>query len=116
MVKFLMLPLFLGGFITANKLDRAGSEEEIKMPLTKDDMREMYWMIAARPEDRRARWVLHAWGIAFQSPASGTRQAQVGAAFALRRGHEWVTPYYRDLALMISMGLYPARLHAGADG
>ncbi len=78
------------------------------MPLTKDDMREMYWMmLLARRTDERA-WVLHRQGrIAFHISGIGHEAAQVGAAFALRRGHDWVTPYYRDLALMISMGYTP---------
>ncbi len=78
------------------------------MDLSSEVMREMYWMmLLARRLDERA-WVLHRQGkIAFHISGIGQEAAQVGAAFALRKGEDWVTPYYRDLALMISLGLTP---------
>jgi 2-oxoisovalerate dehydrogenase E1 component alpha subunit len=78
------------------------------MGLSKDVLREMYWtMLLARRLDERA-WVLHRQGkIAFHISGIGQEAAQVGAAFALRRGHDWWLPYYRDLALMIALGLTP---------
>ncbi len=79
------------------------------MALSKDTMREMFWtMLLARRVDERA-WVLHRQGkIAFHISGIGQEGAQVGAAYAIRKGHDWVTPYYRDLALMMALG-YSAR-------
>ncbi|HWQ04465.1 MAG TPA: thiamine pyrophosphate-dependent dehydrogenase E1 component subunit alpha [Longilinea sp.] len=79
------------------------------MDLSADDKREMYWMmLLARRVDERA-WVLHRQGkIAFHISGIGHEAAQIGAAFALRRGYDWVTPYYRDLALMLALGYTPA--------
>jgi len=70
---------------------------------------DMFWtMLLARRMDERA-WVLHRQGkIAFHISGIGHEAAQVGAAFAIRRGYDWVTPYYRDLALMMALG-YTAR-------
>jgi len=34
----------------------------------------------------------------------GHEATQVGAAFGLRRGHDYVVPYYRDLALVLALG------------
>lgn len=78
------------------------------MELTKEQRIEMYWMmLLARRLDERA-WVLHRQGkIAFHISGIGQEAAQVGAAFALNRGEDWVTPYYRDLALMICLGYTP---------
>jgi 2-oxoisovalerate dehydrogenase E1 component alpha subunit len=78
------------------------------MELTGEMKREMYWsMLLARRLDERA-WVLHRQGkIAFHISGIGHEAAQVGAAFALRRGHDWVTPYYRDLALVLALGYTP---------
>ncbi|TLN09917.1 thiamine pyrophosphate-dependent dehydrogenase E1 component subunit alpha [bacterium] len=78
------------------------------MDLSADDKREMYWMmLLARRLDERA-WVLHRQGkIAFHISGIGHEAAQIGAAFALRRGYDWVTPYYRDLALMLALGYTP---------
>ncbi len=78
------------------------------MDLSSDLMREMYlMMLLSRRLDERA-WVLHRQGkIAFHISGIGHEAAQVGAAFALRKGYDWVTPYYRDLALMITLGLTP---------
>ncbi len=78
------------------------------MALTAEIKREMYWtMLLARRLDERA-WVLHRQGkIAFHISGIGHEAAQVGAAYALRRGEDWVTPYYRDLALMVALGYTP---------
>ncbi len=78
------------------------------MEISKELMLDMYWtMLLARRTDERG-WVLHRQGkIAFHMSGIGHEAAQVGAAFALRRGYDWVAPYYRDLALMIAMGLTP---------
>ncbi len=85
--------------------------------LTKDLMLEMYWtMLLARRTDERA-WVLHRQGkIAFHISAIGHEAAQVGSAFALRRGHDWVTPYYRDLSFMMALGMTPEGFIMGLMG
>lgn len=78
------------------------------MKLSSETKLEMYWMmLLSRRLDERA-WVLHRQGkIAFHISGIGQEAAQVGAAFALRRGEDWVTPYYRDLALMLCLGYTP---------
>ena len=76
--------------------------------LTKESLLEMYRiMLLARRTDERA-WVLHRQGrIAFHISGIGQEAAQIGAAFAIRPGYDWVAPYYRDLALLMSLGLSP---------
>jgi 2-oxoisovalerate dehydrogenase E1 component alpha subunit len=78
------------------------------MELSNDLKKEMYWlMLLARRTDERA-WVLHRQGkIAFHISGIGHEAAQVGASLALERGKDWVTPYYRDLALMLAFGMTP---------
>src|SRR5512133_1098250 len=78
------------------------------MELSAEIKRDMFWtMLLARRLDERA-WVLHRQGkIAFHVSAIGHEAAQVGAAFALKRGYDWVAPYYRDLAMIVAMGLTP---------
>ncbi|OGN72163.1 MAG: 2-oxoisovalerate dehydrogenase [Chloroflexi bacterium GWB2_49_20] len=78
------------------------------MGLSNEILLDMYWtMLLARRTDERA-WVLHRQGkIAFHISGIGQEAAQVGAAFALQRGQDWISPYYRDLALMLAVGLTP---------
>lgn len=78
------------------------------MPLNEQTKLEMFWlMLLARRLDERA-WALHSEKkIAYHVSCIGHEAAQVGAAFALQRGHDWVSPYYRDLALMLSLGYRP---------
>lgn len=78
------------------------------MELSSELKKEMYWMmLLSRRLDERA-WVLHRQGkIAFHISGIGHEAAQVGSAFALKKGYDWVTPYYRDLALMLCLGLTP---------
>ncbi len=69
---------------------------------------EMYWMmLLARRTDERS-WALHRQGkIPFHISGIGHEAAQVGAAFAVNRGIDYVHPYYRDLALVIALGVTP---------
>jgi 2-oxoisovalerate dehydrogenase E1 component subunit alpha len=62
-------------------------------------------MVLARAVDRKM-WVLNRQGKApFVISGQGHEAAQVGLAAALRPGHDWVVPYYRDLALCIGVGM-----------
>lgn len=69
---------------------------------------EMYWaMLLSRRLDERS-WALHRQGkIPFHISGMGHEAAQVGAAFALNRGIDFVHPYYRDLALVLAIGVTP---------
>ena len=79
------------------------------MPLSKELKKEMFWiMLLSRRLDERA-WVLHRQGkIAFHISGIGQEAAQVGAVYALKKGKDWLVPYYRDLAMVIAMGMSPA--------
>jgi len=87
------------------------------MELSKDLLLDMYWtMLLSRRCDERA-WVLHRQGkITFHISGIGQEAAQVGAAFALNRGEDWISPYYRDLALMVSLGMTPLEFMLGLMG
>lgn len=87
------------------------------MELNGETRLEMFWMmLLARRLDERA-WVLHRQGkIAFHISGIGQEAAQVGAAYAIRRGYDWVVPYYRDLALMLCLGYEPRQFMMGLMG
>jgi 2-oxoisovalerate dehydrogenase E1 component alpha subunit len=69
---------------------------------------EMYYtMLLSRRLDERA-WALHRQGkIAFHMSGMGHEATQVGAVFAINRGIDYVHPYYRDLAMVIALGVTP---------
>jgi 2-oxoisovalerate dehydrogenase E1 component alpha subunit len=79
------------------------------MPLSREQKKEMFWiMLLSRRLDERA-WVLHRQGkIAFHISGIGQEAAQVGAVYAIEKGKDWLVPYYRDLAMLIAMGMSPA--------
>ena len=78
------------------------------MPLHEQTKLEIFWvMLLARRLDERA-WALHSEKkIAYHVSCIGHEAAQVGAAFAMQREHDWFSPYYRDLALMLALGYRP---------
>jgi len=78
------------------------------MELSKKLLLEMYYaMLRSRRLDERA-WVLHRQGkIVFHISGMGHEASQIGAAFALKPGKDWLAPYYRDLGLMLCFGLTP---------
>lgn len=70
-------------------------------------------MVTARALDERM-WQLNRQGKApFVISCQGHEAAQVGAALALRPKHDWVAPYYRDLALVLALGMTPREVMLG---
>jgi len=74
--------------------------------LTRDDLLEMYRLMAvARAVDERM-WILNRAGkIPFVISGQGHEGAQVGLAYALKKGHDWMVPYYRSVASLITFGM-----------
>ena len=91
--------------------------EETQTILSNKTMLEMYWtMLLSRKLDERA-WIIHRQGkIAFHISGIGHEAAQVGAAFAMERGVDWLVPYYRDLAMLLAFGLTPKEFVLGLLG
>jgi len=81
------------------------------LDLSDDQVLEMYWaMLLARRLDERM-WILHRQHqVAFHISGIGHEAAQVGAAFALKRGYDFAHPYYRDLATVLTLGMTPRDL------
>jgi 2-oxoisovalerate dehydrogenase E1 component alpha subunit len=71
-------------------------------------LRAMYrHMLRSRVLDERM-WVLNRQGRApFWISAMGHEAVQVGLGMHLRPGHDWIAPYYRDLALTLVVGMTP---------
>ena len=88
--------------MATNTVERASSR------LNEQALLEMFWfMLLSRRLDERA-WALHRQGkIHFHMSGMGHEAAQVGAAFAINRGVDYVNPYYRDLALSLAIGITP---------
>jgi 2-oxoisovalerate dehydrogenase E1 component alpha subunit len=64
-------------------------------------------MRLARLLDERM-WLLNRQGIGhFAVPGNGHEACAAGYAAALRPGHDWVVPHYRDLAGLVLLGLTP---------
>jgi len=85
--------------------------------LTDDDLTAMYrTMVTARLCDE-AQFRLNRQGKApFVVPVSGHEGCQVATAWAMRQGHDWFVPYYRDMALCLTIGLTPRDVFLGVFG
>ncbi|MFO7166465.1 MAG: thiamine pyrophosphate-dependent dehydrogenase E1 component subunit alpha [Chloroflexota bacterium] len=64
-------------------------------------------MVRAREVDDRL-WLLSRQGkVHFVITSAGHEATQVGCALAVRAGHDYVVPYYRDMALCMALGQTP---------
>lgn len=83
--------------------------------LTDEQVVEMYYyMLLARKVDER-QWLLNRAGkIPFVISCQGQEAAQVGAAFALKKGVDYLCPYYRDAAVVLVFGMTPRDLMLSA--
>jgi 2-oxoisovalerate dehydrogenase E1 component alpha subunit len=50
---------------------------------------------------------------AFAVTGQGHEAAQVGSAHAIKRGIDWVLPYYRDVGVMVALGMSPHEILLG---
>jgi 2-oxoisovalerate dehydrogenase E1 component alpha subunit len=79
--------------------------------LSRDELLEMYrLMVIARAVDERM-WILNRAGkIPFVISGQGHEGAQVGLAFALKQGKDWMVPYYRSVASLMTFGMSPREI------
>jgi 2-oxoisovalerate dehydrogenase E1 component alpha subunit len=91
--------------------------DDTDVDLDNKTLLEMYWqMVRARRTDERI-WVLHRQGkIAFHISGIGHEAIQVGAAYVLRRGHDYAHLYYRDLAFAFALGYTPREMMLAVFG
>ncbi len=73
-------------------------------------------MVLGRIADERLTTLQRQGKVSFVAPSAGHEGAQVGLANAIRRGHDWVYPYYRDVALLFVLGMQPFEFIAQAMG
>lgn len=62
-------------------------------------------MVAARMLDEKFVILIRTGKTSFIAPHAGHEAAHVGIAHAMQRGHDWLFPYYRDMGMMVAMGV-----------
>lgn len=82
-----------------------------ELGLSAETLIEMYYkLVQARSVDERM-WSLNRQGkIHFVISCQGQEAIQIGSAFALRRGEDFVLPYYRDSGVALVLGMTPRDL------
>ena len=90
---------------------KAATELGADLGLTRDDLLEMYrLMVVARAVDERM-WILNRAGkIPFVISGQGHEGAQVAVTYPLRKSHDWMVPYYRSVASLITFGMTPREI------
>jgi 2-oxoisovalerate dehydrogenase E1 component alpha subunit len=73
--------------------------------LTLDDAKGLYRaMLLTRMLGERMMQMNRMGRAAFVGVADGHEAAEVGSAWVIRRGHDWVHPYYRDVGVALVLG------------
>ncbi len=80
-------------------------------------MRRIYEVVLLSRAVEERLWLLSRQGqVSFVLTPRGHDVAQVASGAAVRRGHDSVWPYYRDMALVLAIGVTPYELFMGALG
>ncbi|MEK6756716.1 MAG: dehydrogenase E1 component subunit alpha/beta [Bacteroidota bacterium] len=82
------------------------AKQPSKIKLSREELLHAYRvMLTARRADEKILILLKQGKCFFHIGGSGHEAAQVAAAAALRPGHDWCFPYYRDMAFALQMGM-----------
>lgn len=93
------------------------TKRHLDLGLTDQDVLEMYkTMVLARAFDERTSIMVRQGKIHFTVSGHGHEAAQVGAAKALVAGRDWLLPYYRDIGVLLALGVDPKELMLGEFG
>jgi 2-oxoisovalerate dehydrogenase E1 component alpha subunit len=85
---------------------RAAGLGHVELGLTDADVMAMYrQMLLARAVDERMWLMQRAGKIAFVISGQGHEAAQVGTAWPMRRGQDWMAPFYRSIASAMAFGM-----------
>jgi len=97
--------------LTGHNGDAAPGTLAASFGLADADLVAMFRTLAlARAVDERM-WILNRAGrIPFVISGQGHEGAQVGLAWPLRRGHDWIAPFYRSIATCLAFGMTPRDL------
>ncbi|HEX3393981.1 MAG TPA: dehydrogenase E1 component subunit alpha/beta [Acidimicrobiales bacterium] len=84
------------------------ADDHRRLGLSDDDVVALYrTMVTARAIDQKLWNLTRTRTIPFMIPGQGQEAAQVGSASAVMRGHDLVLPYYRDIGVVLTMGMTP---------
>ena len=91
---------------SATKVPRtAAKARHAALGLSLDDVKGMYRkMLECRLLGERMMQLNRMGRAAFVGVADGHEGAEVGSAWCIRRGHDWVHPYYRDVGVALVLG------------
>ena len=97
-----------------SKAEVGALKEAPSSELSADSLLEIYrQMVLCRAMDERV-WLLNRQGkAAIVASSQGHEAAQIGSVWALRNGHDQFYTYYRDLAVLISLGVTPQKIMLG---
>src|SRR5438309_12066909 len=85
--------------------------------LTREQLIQAYrYMYTSRRIDDREILLKRQQKIYFQMSGAGHEAIGVAAALALKAGHDWFYPYYRDRALCLALGVQPYQMFLQAVG
>jgi len=81
------------------------------MGLSRDQLLDLYYkLLLSRVVAQRERMLNRLGKGPFAITGEGQEATQVGVTYALRPGQDWVLPYYRDIAVAITIGQTPRDL------
>jgi 2-oxoisovalerate dehydrogenase E1 component alpha subunit len=101
----------------ARKQGAAAEAQAVATDLPAERLLGMYrTMVTTRAVDERM-WLLQRQGaIAFTIPCKGQEAAQIGAVAAFDPTRDWFYPYYRDVGVVLSLGMTPRDVFLGGFG